>query len=219
MSLSEHQDDYPSAPWMQGLPTLVSLIQVGVLRQPLLEGMAASIGGLDGSLGTAISTALLHECQATSATGEQSSLDAESAEAQEVTQDGQHHTQSPCSAPIASPMCTAVLLYAVPRDAVLNSIHSGKGKTQHGVLALWLKSDIQKTMHICVVQECDVDLKFTVLCSRPSLQLCISHKCKIVNHSAGALCSVTPLLSWYDSDKFSAPGYAVLLHVKERRCA
>ena len=47
----------------QGLPVLVGLVRVDALREPLLEGMAASIGGLDGSLGTAVSAALLKECK------------------------------------------------------------------------------------------------------------------------------------------------------------
>ena len=55
--------------WLQGLPALVSLVRVELLQKPLLAGMEASIGGLDGSLGTAISAALLRDCEASPAAG------------------------------------------------------------------------------------------------------------------------------------------------------
>ena len=45
---------------MQGLPAVVAILQVPAYQTALLEGLAASIGGLDSSLSKAASAAVLH---------------------------------------------------------------------------------------------------------------------------------------------------------------
>jgi hypothetical protein len=48
---------------MQGLAHLAGLLRLGVYKEAVLEGLVASIGGLDGVLGRAASTALLQQLQ------------------------------------------------------------------------------------------------------------------------------------------------------------
>ena len=47
--------------WTQGLAHLAGLLRLEAYREAVLEGLVASIGGLDGVLGRAASTALLQQ--------------------------------------------------------------------------------------------------------------------------------------------------------------
>ena len=55
---------------VQGLPAVVAILQVPAYQTALLEGLAASVGGLDSSLSKAASTAVLRLIEQQPASGE-----------------------------------------------------------------------------------------------------------------------------------------------------
>ena len=55
---------------MQGLPAVVAILQVSAYQTALLEGLAASIGGLDSSLSKAASAAVLSLIEKQPSSGE-----------------------------------------------------------------------------------------------------------------------------------------------------